>query len=33
MPQSIEDMIHQADKLMYAVKNTNKGAIKQEVFG
>jgi diguanylate cyclase (GGDEF)-like protein len=32
MPASIEDMIHQADKLMYAVKNTSKGAIKQEVF-
>ena len=32
MPQSIEDMIRQADKLMYAVKNTSKGAIKQEVF-
>ena len=33
MPSSIEDMIRQADKLMYAVKNSNKGAIKQEVFG
>lgn len=33
MPSSIEDMIRQADKLMYAVKNTSKGAIKQEVFG
>lgn len=32
MPESIEDMIRQADKLMYAVKNTSKGAIKQEVF-
>jgi diguanylate cyclase (GGDEF)-like protein len=32
MPNSIEDMIRQADKLMYAVKNTSKGAIKQEVF-
>jgi diguanylate cyclase (GGDEF)-like protein len=32
MPPSIEDMIRQADKLMYAVKNTSKGAIKQEVF-
>ncbi len=32
MPSSIEDMIRQADKLMYAVKNTSKGAIKQEVF-
>jgi diguanylate cyclase (GGDEF)-like protein len=32
MPASIEDMIRQADKLMYAVKNTSKGAIKQEVF-
>lgn len=33
MPPSIEDMIRQADKLMYAAKNTSKGAIKQEVFG
>jgi diguanylate cyclase (GGDEF)-like protein len=32
MPSSIEDMIRQADKLMYAVKNSSKGAIKQEVF-
>ncbi len=32
MPNSIEEMIHQADKLMYAVKHTSKGAIKQEVF-
>ena len=32
MPSSIEEMIQQADKLMYAVKNTSKGAIKQEVF-
>ncbi len=32
MPSSIEDMIRQADKLMYAVKHTSKGAIKQEVF-
>ena len=32
MPDSIEEMIRQADKLMYAVKNTSKGAIKQEVF-
>jgi diguanylate cyclase (GGDEF)-like protein len=32
MPESIEEMIRQADKLMYAVKNTSKGAIKQEVF-
>ncbi len=32
MPASIEEMIRQADKLMYAVKNTSKGAIKQEVF-
>jgi diguanylate cyclase (GGDEF)-like protein len=32
MPPSIEDMIRQADKLMYAVKNASKGAIKQEVF-
>jgi diguanylate cyclase (GGDEF)-like protein len=32
MPASIEDMIGQADMLMYAVKNTSKGAIKQEVF-
>jgi diguanylate cyclase (GGDEF)-like protein len=32
MPPSIEDMIRQADKLMYAVKHTSKGAIKQEVF-
>ncbi|NBR27061.1 MAG: GGDEF domain-containing protein [Betaproteobacteria bacterium] len=32
MPESIEDMIRQADKLMYAVKNSSKGAIKQEVF-
>lgn len=33
MPASIEDMIHQADKLMYSVKHTSKGAIKQEVLG
>ena len=33
MPASIEDMIRQADKLMYSVKHTSKGAIKQEVFG
>ena len=33
MPPSIEDMIRQADKLMYAVKHSSKGAIKQEVFG
>jgi diguanylate cyclase (GGDEF)-like protein len=32
MPSSIEDIIRQADKLMYAVKNSSKGAIKQEVF-
>jgi diguanylate cyclase (GGDEF)-like protein len=32
MPASIEDMVRQADKLMYAVKNSSKGAIKQEVF-
>jgi diguanylate cyclase (GGDEF)-like protein len=32
MPPSIDDMIRQADKLMYAVKNTSKGAIKQQVF-
>jgi diguanylate cyclase (GGDEF)-like protein len=32
MPPSIEDMVRQADKLMYAVKHTSKGAIKQEVF-
>lgn len=32
MPASIENMIRQADKLMYAVKNSSKGAIKQEVF-
>ena len=32
MPNSIEEMIRQADKLMYAVKHTSKGAIKQEVF-
>jgi diguanylate cyclase (GGDEF)-like protein len=32
MPPSIEEMIQQADKLMYAVKNSSKGAIKQEVF-
>lgn len=32
MPPSIEDMIRQADKLMYAVKNSSKGSIKQEVF-
>ena len=33
MPASIEFMIRQADKLMYSVKNSSKGAIKQEVFG
>jgi diguanylate cyclase (GGDEF)-like protein len=33
MPPSIDDMVRQADKLMYAVKNSSKGAIKQEVFG
>ena len=32
MPSSIEEMIRQADKLMYSVKNSSKGAIKQEVF-
>lgn len=33
MPTSIEEMIRQADKLMYAVKHSSKGAIKQEIFG
>ena len=33
MPPSIEEMIRQADKLMYSVKHSSKGAIKQEVFG
>jgi diguanylate cyclase (GGDEF)-like protein len=33
MPPSIDDMVRQADKLMYAVKNTSKGAIKHEIFG
>ena len=33
MPSSIEGMIRQADHLMYVVKNSSKGAIKQEVFG
>ena len=33
MQPSIEDMIRQADKLMYSVKHSSKGAIKQEVFG
>jgi diguanylate cyclase (GGDEF)-like protein len=33
MPASIDNMISQADKLMYEVKNSSKGAIKQEVFG
>ena len=32
MPASIDHMISQADKLMYQVKNSSKGAIKQEVF-
>lgn len=32
IPPTIDDMIRQADTLMYAVKNTSKGAIKQEVF-
>ena len=32
MPASIEDMVRQADKLMYAVKHSSKGAIKQQVF-
>ncbi|HUO45096.1 MAG TPA: GGDEF domain-containing protein [Burkholderiales bacterium] len=32
IPQTIDDMIRQADKLMYMVKRTDKGAIRQEVF-
>jgi diguanylate cyclase (GGDEF)-like protein len=33
MPATIEDMIRQADRLMYDVKHTRKGEIKQEIFG
>jgi len=32
IPQTIDDMIRQADKLMYMVKHAGKGAIRQEVF-
>jgi len=33
MPPSIDDMIRLADQLMYSVKNTRKGDIRQEIFG
>jgi PleD family two-component response regulator len=33
MPQSIEDMINQADQLMYSVKYTSKGGIRHEIYG
>jgi len=33
MPPSIDDMIRLADQLMYSVKHTRKGEIRQEVFG
>jgi diguanylate cyclase (GGDEF)-like protein len=33
MPQSLDDMVSRADQLMYAVKYTGKGAIRQEVYG
>lgn len=33
IPASIDDMVRQADRLMYMVKHASKGAIKQEVFG
>ena len=33
MPPSIDDMIRMADQLMYSVKNTRKGDIRQEIFG
>ncbi len=32
-PPTIEDMIPQVDHLMYSVKHSGKGAIKQQVFG
>jgi diguanylate cyclase (GGDEF)-like protein len=32
IPQTIDDMIQQADKLMYMVKRAGKGAIRQEIF-
>jgi len=32
MPETIDDMVRQADKLMYMVKHAGKGAIRQEVF-
>ena len=32
MPPAVDEMVRQADKLMYAVKKSGKGAIKQEVF-
>jgi len=33
MPATIEDMIRHADRLMYDVKHSRKGEIKQEIFG
>lgn len=33
MPGSVDDMIRQADKLMYRVKKDGKGDIREEVFG
>lgn len=33
MPPSIDDMIRLADQLMYSVKHTRKGDIRQEIFG
>lgn len=31
-PQSVEDMVREADTLMYSVKNTTKDAIRQEII-
>jgi diguanylate cyclase (GGDEF)-like protein len=33
MPPSIDDMIRLADQLMYSVKHSRKGEIRQEVYG
>jgi diguanylate cyclase (GGDEF)-like protein len=33
MPATIEDMVRHADRLMYDVKHSRKGEIKQEIFG
>lgn len=33
MPRGIDDLIREADELMYGVKHTRKGEIRQQVFG